>query len=50
MTYEKAAADPRVPVITKDDYIEWLEEQIATARKALAREVKKLASIFGEMP
>lgn len=32
MTYEQAAADPSIPVISKDDYIEWLEARIEAVR------------------
>ena len=50
ITYEQAAADPRIPVISKDDYIEWLEEQLADFREAVRKSILKLVKSYGDAP
>lgn len=46
--YEKAAADPRYPVIDKDDYIRWLETELSAFRKNVRKTILKLVKSYGD--
>lgn len=47
--YEKAAADPAYPVITKDDYIGYLEGQLAAVDvEKVRRSINKATRLLAE--
>ena len=50
MSYEQTAADPRIPVVTKDDYIEYLEQQLTDFRKTVRKAILKLVDSYGNLP